>query len=112
MTDIASRVEDLRAEASRIAETHDERDRSERFRGAGGRTNHTCRGRTGGMVSSYRCRGCHALLQTARDLTKLEGTTRPSWRCRQCGVTVPGVVAERLKHQKQHEVRRGDDRIE
>lgn len=55
------------------------------------------------MVSAYRCRGCNALLRTARDLSKLEGTTRPTWRCRQCMTTVPGVVAERLKHQKQHE---------
>jgi hypothetical protein len=56
------------------------------------------------MAISRRCSGCNALLQTKRDLTKLDGVTKPSWRCRRCQTTVPGIVAERLKHQKQHEL--------
>jgi len=48
---------------------------------------------------SYRCRACHTVIETAADMDKLEGTATPSWRCRVCKSEVPGIVAERLKHQ-------------
>jgi len=48
--------------------------------------------------SEYRCT-CGALLRFKQDLTREPGTIRPRWKCRQCGTPVPGITAERLRHQ-------------
>lgn len=56
-------------------------------------------------MTTHVCRGCHAELRTKDDLRKEQGTVYASWNCRYCGKKVPGIVAEKLKHQKQHEPR-------
>lgn len=56
-------------------------------------------------MTTHVCRGCHAELRTKDDLRKEQGTVYASWNCRYCGKKVPGIVAEKLKHQKQHETR-------
>jgi hypothetical protein len=52
--------------------------------------------------TTYICDGCGATLDNEKDLRKLDGTARPRWQCRVCQTTVPGVVAERISHQKQN----------
>jgi len=52
--------------------------------------------------TTYTCDGCGATLDNEKDLQRLDGTTRPTWRCRVCQTTVPSVVAERISHQKQN----------
>jgi DNA-directed RNA polymerase subunit RPC12/RpoP len=51
--------------------------------------------------TAYRCDGCHAELTRKDDLQELQGTERSRWRCAYCQTTVPTVVAERLRHQRQ-----------
>jgi len=34
-------------------------------------------------------------------MRKEQGTVSCQWRCRLCGTTVPAVVAEKIKHQRQ-----------
>lgn len=41
-------------------------------------------------------------LRSKRDLSKEAGDVYASWNCRHCGTSVPGVVAEKIRHQKQH----------
>lgn len=53
--------------------------------------------------TTYTCDGCGAQLDNETDLRRLDGTTHPTWQCGVCQTTVPGVVAERINHQKQHE---------
>ena len=48
--------------------------------------------------TSHRCT-CGATLRYEQDLAKEPGTTRPTWKCKDCGTPVPGVVAERIRHQ-------------
>jgi DNA-directed RNA polymerase subunit RPC12/RpoP len=48
----------------------------------------------------HTCSGCHARLERKDDLEKDPGTVYPSWRCRYCGTELPGIVAEKLKHQQ------------
>ncbi len=49
--------------------------------------------------TTHTCAGCHAELRFKDDLEKVPGT-RPTWRCRYCQTVVPGLVAEKLKHQE------------
>jgi DNA-directed RNA polymerase subunit RPC12/RpoP len=49
---------------------------------------------------TYRCDGCGTELTSVEDLSKVQGTVSRSWRCRVCHTTVPGVVAERIQHQR------------
>ena len=52
--------------------------------------------------TTHVCAGCGAELSSKRDLEKVSGAVYATWRCRHCGTTVPGTVAEKLKHQRQH----------
>lgn len=52
--------------------------------------------------TTHVCSGCGAELRSKRDLEKVAGSVYDSWRCRHCATTVPGPVAEKLKHQRQH----------
>jgi hypothetical protein len=49
--------------------------------------------------TTYDCEGCRERIECKDDLRKAEGTVRTRWRCALCGTTVPGVVAEKIKHQ-------------
>jgi DNA-directed RNA polymerase subunit RPC12/RpoP len=49
-------------------------------------------------LSTYRCT-CGATLRFKQDLAKEQATTRPRWKCRDCGTPVPGQIAEKLRHQ-------------
>jgi len=40
-----------------------------------------------------------ATLRYKRDLVREQGTSRPTWKCRDYGTQVPGRVAERIRHQ-------------
>lgn len=53
--------------------------------------------------TTHVCAGCGAELRSKRDLEKVPGSVYASWKCRFCQTEVPGVVAEKIKHQKQHE---------
>jgi hypothetical protein len=53
--------------------------------------------------TTHVCTGCGAVLEDERHLDRVQGTTGPSWRCVACHTTVPGVVAERINHQRQHD---------
>ena len=55
--------------------------------------------------TTHVCAGCGAELRSKRDLEKEPGTVRAAWHCRHCGTSVPGMVAEKIKHQKQFESR-------
>jgi len=48
------------------------------------------------------CTGCGALLDNEKDLDREQGTVTSAWNCGECGTSVPGVVAEKLQHQKQN----------
>jgi len=48
--------------------------------------------------TTYQCQ-CGATLQFRQDLTLERGGTSRSWACGDCGLPVPGVVAEKLSHQ-------------
>jgi len=50
--------------------------------------------------TSHTCRGCHAQLERKDDIEKQQGTVYASWRCQYCGTELPGIVAEKLKHQQ------------
>lgn len=61
------------------------------------------RGSDGAMArTTYTCDGCGADLRSKRDLEKEQGQVYSSWNCSACGTSVPGVVAEKIRHQKQH----------
>ena len=42
---------------------------------------------------------CGAVLRFKQDLEKESGGTVASWKCKDCGTPVPGMVAEKIKHQ-------------
>lgn len=48
--------------------------------------------------TTYQCQ-CGATLRFRQDLTPERGGTSRSWTCGDCGLPVPGVVAEKLSHQ-------------
>ncbi|WP_336337540.1 hypothetical protein [Haloarcula brevis] len=48
--------------------------------------------------TTYRCQ-CGATLRFRQDLSLERGGTSRSWACGDCGLPVPGVVAEKLSHQ-------------
>jgi uncharacterized Zn finger protein len=54
------------------------------------------------MRTRRACEGCGAILENETDLTKEAGTARRAWRCADCGTSVPGIVAEKINHQKQN----------
>lgn len=49
-------------------------------------------------TTSHRCT-CGTTLKFKQDLNKEPGTTSPTWKCKDCGTPVPGIVAERIRHQ-------------
>jgi hypothetical protein len=49
--------------------------------------------------TTYECEGCREPIESNDDLEKQDGTVRTHWQCALCGTTVPGVVAEKIKHQ-------------
>lgn len=51
-------------------------------------------------VTSYRCDGCGATLQSVEELDKEVGTATRSWFCAYCGVSVPSRVAELIQHRE------------
>ena len=51
------------------------------------------------MATVYVCPGCRAELTEKDDLRKEPGEVYAKWSCRQCGTRVPGITAERLRHQ-------------
>ncbi|MDZ7702240.1 MAG: hypothetical protein U5J98_09380 [Halobacteriales archaeon] len=52
--------------------------------------------------TTHTCAGCGRRLASKRDLRAEQGAVRSRYRCTDCGTTVPGLVAEKLKHQTQH----------
>lgn len=52
--------------------------------------------------TTYVCTGCGTELVARRDLTMEQGTVYATWLCRYCRTRVPGVVAERIRDQRQH----------
>jgi hypothetical protein len=50
------------------------------------------------MATTHTC-PCGATLRYEQDLDKEPGTTGPTWKCKDCGTQVPGLVAERIRHQ-------------
>ncbi|ELY66958.1 hypothetical protein [Natrinema versiforme] len=48
--------------------------------------------------TTYRC-PCGARLEFKQDLEKERGTPTPNWKCKDCGTPVPGMTAERIRHQ-------------
>ncbi len=53
---------------------------------------------SGMSETTYRCQ-CGATLRFRQDLSLERGGTSRSWACGDCGLPVPGVVAEKLSHQ-------------
>ncbi|MFC6718216.1 hypothetical protein ACFQGT_11305 [Natrialbaceae archaeon GCM10025810] len=49
-------------------------------------------------LTTHRCT-CGALLRYKQDLEKESGIASPSWKCKECGTPVPGMTAERIRHQ-------------
>jgi len=52
------------------------------------------------VTTSHRCEGCGATLSSVDELHKQPGTATRTWLCAYCRTPVPGVVAERLSHQR------------
>ncbi|MFB6353688.1 MAG: hypothetical protein ABEJ92_06335 [Halobacteriales archaeon] len=52
--------------------------------------------------TTHVCSGCGRLLRSKRDLREDQGAVRSRWTCKDCGTTVPSIVAEKIKHQTQH----------
>jgi hypothetical protein len=48
--------------------------------------------------TEYTCT-CGATLRYKQDLTREQGTVYSTWKCRECGIPVPGQVGEKLSHQ-------------
>lgn len=42
---------------------------------------------------------CGATLRYKQDMHEERGATLPTWKCRDCGTPVPGMVAEKIRHQ-------------
>jgi len=54
------------------------------------------------MRTRRACDGCGAVLENEKDLRKQTGTAGRTWRCADCGTSVPAIVAEKISHQKQN----------
>ena len=52
--------------------------------------------------TTHVCAGCGAELASKRDLAKEQGDVYATWLCRFCRTKVPGVVAEKLRQQRQN----------
>lgn len=52
--------------------------------------------------STYVCDGCGMELRFRDELEKEQGHVYDSWRCAYCATSVPGVSAEKIKHQRRH----------
>jgi predicted SprT family Zn-dependent metalloprotease len=50
------------------------------------------------MPAEYRC-GCGAVLRYKQDLRREQGDVHSKYRCKDCGLPVPGHAAERIRHQ-------------
>jgi predicted RNA-binding Zn-ribbon protein involved in translation (DUF1610 family) len=48
--------------------------------------------------AEYHC-PCGAVLRYKQDLRKEQGDVYARWKCKDCGLFVPGHAAERLRHQ-------------
>lgn len=48
--------------------------------------------------TTYTCQ-CGAVVRYRQDLEKEPGTIRPQWKCCDCGTPIPGLIAEKVKHQ-------------
>lgn len=48
--------------------------------------------------TTHRCT-CGATLRFRQDMQKDQGGIRRSWKCKECGMPIPGQIAERLSHQ-------------
>lgn len=55
-------------------------------------------------LTRYTCDGCGAALSCRRHLDRESTTAGNRFQCTYCGTVVPGVVAEKLNHQRHHEV--------
>lgn len=42
---------------------------------------------------------CGATLRFKQDLSKEQDGIYPTWKCKECGTPVPGMIAERIRHQ-------------
>jgi len=50
------------------------------------------------MPAEHTC-VCGATLRYQQDLLREQGTSSPTWLCGDCRTPVPGVAAERIRHQ-------------
>lgn len=48
--------------------------------------------------TTYRC-PCGAHIEFKQDLEKEPGVPTPNWKCKDCGTPVPGITAEKIRHQ-------------
>ncbi|SEP75935.1 hypothetical protein [Natrinema salaciae] len=48
--------------------------------------------------TTYQC-PCGAHIEFKQDLEKERGTVTPNWQCKDCGTPVPGMTAEKIRHQ-------------
>ncbi|WP_247002524.1 hypothetical protein [Halosolutus gelatinilyticus] len=48
--------------------------------------------------TTHRCT-CGATLRFRQDIRKETTGVYPTWKCSDCGTPVPGMIAERLRHQ-------------
>ncbi|ELY80602.1 hypothetical protein [Natrinema pallidum] len=48
--------------------------------------------------TTYRC-PCGARIEFKQDLEKEPGVPTPDWKCKDCGTPVPGMTAEKIRHQ-------------
>lgn len=52
--------------------------------------------------TTYVCDGCGTELAFRDELEKEPGTVQNSWNCGYCHTNVPGLIAEKIKHQTRH----------
>ena len=52
--------------------------------------------------TTHTCPRCGADLASKRDLPNVQGTVHATWLCRFCRTKVPGIVAEKLRQQRQN----------
>ncbi|WP_222920484.1 hypothetical protein [Natrinema sp. SYSU A 869] len=48
--------------------------------------------------TTYQC-PCGAHIEFKQDLEKEFGIPTPDWKCKDCGTLVPGMTAEKIRHQ-------------
>ncbi|WP_196808406.1 hypothetical protein [Natrinema sp. J7-1] len=48
--------------------------------------------------TTYRC-PCGARIAFKQDLEKQSGVPTPDWQGKDCGTPVPGITAEKIRHQ-------------